>query len=116
MVVSIVNGVQKFSRLRKERSDFTIVPTREDRFTVAGEEDTVAFESWDFDSQEFLSSFGVPNSNVIQRAGSEELRVTTWEANIINSFVMASVSQFWSDIIGVTPVDSSFGCSAEEVS
>jgi len=29
---------------------------------------------------------------------------------------MASVSQFWADIIGVAPVNGSFGSSAEEMS
>jgi hypothetical protein len=115
MVVSIVDSVKEFTRLWEERSDFTIVPTGEDRFTIAREEDAVAFKSWDFDSKKFLSGFGVPDSDVVQGAGGEELRVTAWEADVINSFIMACVSQFWADIIGVAPVDSGLGCSAEEV-
>jgi len=116
MVVSIVDSVKEFTRLWEERSDFTIVPTGEDRFTIAREEDAVAFKSWDFDSKKFLSGFGVPDSDVVQGAGGEELRVTTWESNIVNSFIMACVSQFWGDVIGIAPVDGSFGSSTEEVS
>jgi hypothetical protein len=116
VVVCVVDGVQEFTRLRKERSDLTIVPSGENGFTIIREEDAVAFKSWDFDSEKLLSGLGVPDSDVVQRAGGEELRVTAWEADVINSFIMASVSQFWADIIGVAPVNSGLGSSAEEVS
>ena len=106
--MSVVDSVQKFSRLRKERSDLTVVPTGKDGFTITGEENAVAFKSWDFDSQEFLSGFGVPDSDVVQGAGSEELGVATWESNVVDSFIMAGVSQLWSNIICVAPIDCGF--------
>jgi len=75
----------------------------------------VAFKSWDFDSQKFLSSFCVPDSDIVQGAGGEKLRVAAWESNVINSFIMACVSQFWGDLISVAPVDGSLGSTAEEM-
>ena len=115
VVVSIVDSIEKFSWLRKERSDLTIIPSRKDRFSITGEENAVAFKSWDFDSQKFLSSFCVPDSDIVQGAGGEKLRVAAWESNVINSFIMACVSQLWSNIICVAPINCSFWSSTEEV-
>lgn len=63
-----------------------------------------------------MSSLCVPHSNVVQGASSEELRVASWESNVVNLLVMAGVSQFWGDIVSVAPVDGSLGGSTEEVS
>ena len=69
-----------------------------------------------YNSEKFLSSLCVPHSDVVQGAGGEEFRVTSWEGNVVDLFVMAGVSQFWGDVISVAPVDSSLGGSTEEVS
>lgn len=75
----------------------------------------MALESWNFDSEKFLSCLGVPNSNVVHTAGSKELGVASWEAAIVDLFVVASVSQLWVDVVGVAPVDSCLISSSEEV-
>ena len=69
------------------------------------EEDTVALKSWDLDTEELLSGGGVPHTDIVDRASSEKLRVTIWEHDVIDSLIMASVSQFWVDRVGVAPVD-----------
>lgn len=99
----------------EEGSDFTIRPSGKDRLTVVSKEHAVALKPWNFNSQEFLSSFRVPDSNIVQTAGGEKFRVSSWEANIINSFVVTGVSQFWGDVISIAPVDSGLGGTAEEV-
>ena len=105
MVVGVVYGIEQFSGLWEESSDFSVVPTRKDALAIGGEEDAVAFEAWYLDSQKLLSSLGVPHSNVIQAASCKELRVAHWESNVIDSLVVTSVSQFWIDVICVAPVD-----------
>jgi len=116
VVVSIVDGEEELAGLWEEGSDLTIVPTRKNAFSITGEENTVALEAWYFNSQELLSSLCVPYSDIIQTASCEELRIAQWERYIINSLVMASVSQLWADVISIAPVNCGLGCSAEEVS
>jgi len=115
VVVSIVDCEQKFSWLWKESSDLTIVPSRKDWFTIRLEENAVAFKSGNFNSEKFLSGLGVPDSDIVQRGGSEEFRVASRESNVVDSFIMACVSQFWGDLISVAPVDGSLGSTAEEM-
>ena len=75
----------------------------------------MALKSWDFDSKKFLSGLGVPDSDIVQRAGGEELRVTEWEGDVVDSLAVAGVSQLWADVVGVAPVDGGLVGSAEEV-
>ena len=65
MIVRIVNGIEKFSRLGQEGSDLTIVPTREDGLAIGHEFDRVAFKAWYLDSEELLSGLGIPYTDVI---------------------------------------------------
>ena len=115
MVMGVIDGEQELSRLWEERSDFTIVPTREDRFTISGEEDAVALKSGNLDSEELLSGLGVPYSNVVQGGGGEELGVALREANVVDSLIVAGVSQLWGDLVSIAPVDGSLGGSTEKV-
>ena len=114
VVVSIVDSEEEFTGLRKERSDLTIVPSGENGFTITREEDAVAFKSWDFDSEKLLSGLGVPDSDVVQRAGGEELRVAAWEDDVVDALVVASVAELGRDVVRVAPVDGGLGGTAEE--
>lgn len=100
----------------QEGSDLSIVPTREDGLSIRLEEHAVAFKAWHLNSEELLSSLGVPHSDVVKRAGGEELRVAGWEGDVIDSLVVASVSELWGDGISVAPVDGSLVGTTEEVS
>ena len=73
----VVYHVHKFTRLGVERSDFTVVPTGQDRFSIERECDTVALDVRYLYAQQFLSVVRIPNTDVRQRAGSEHVRVTT---------------------------------------
>lgn len=79
-------------------------------------EDTVAFQPWNLNSKQFLSVVGIPYSNFIHRGSSKDLRESVWEGNIVNSLVMASVPQFWSQGVGVYPVYVRLVGPAEEMS
>lgn len=116
VVVGVVDGVQESTRLWQESSDLTIVPTRKDGFTVTLEENAVALEAGNLNSQQLLSSLCVPHSNVVKTASGEQLRETSWESDVVDAFVVAGVSQLWCDVIGVAPVDGSLGGTTEEVS
>ena len=90
--------------MRQEGSDLTITPTREDGLTIGLEENAVALEAWNLNSEKFLSSLCVPHSNIVQGAGGEEFRVTSWEGNVVDLLVMAqpakSVSTYVSMAVG----------------
>lgn len=62
-----------------------------------------------------MSSLSVPHSDIIQGAGGEEFRVTSWESDVVNLLVVTGVSKLWGDVVGVAPVDSCLGGSTEEV-
>ena len=115
MVVCVVDGVEEFARLGEEGSDLSVVPSREDALSIGHEFDAVALEAWNLNSEEFLSALGVPDTDVIGGAGSKEIRVARWEGNVVDTFAVASVSQFWCNSVGVAPVDGSLRGSSEEV-
>jgi len=75
----------------------------------------VALKSWNLNSEELLSCLGVPDPNIIETASGEELRISTWESNVVDSLIVAGVSQLWSNIVGVAPIDSGLGSTTEEV-
>lgn len=115
VVVCVVDGVEQLSRLGQESSDFSVVPAGDDALSVAHKENAVALEAWYFNSKQFLASLCVPHADVGHRAGSEQFGVTARELNVVNSFVVARVSQFWVDSISVAPVDGSLCCACKEV-
>ena len=115
MIVCIVDGIEEFARLGEESSDLSVVPTGEDALSIGHELDAVAFKSWNFNSEELLSALGIPDTDIVGGAGGKEIRVARWEGNVVDTFAVASVSQFWLDGVGVAPVDGSLGGSSEEV-
>jgi hypothetical protein len=116
VVVSIVNCKEQLSRLWKETPDLAIAPSRQNRLAIMREEDAMALETWNFNSEELLSGLRVPDSNVVQTAGGEEFRVSSWEANIVDLLVVTSVSKFRADVISIAPIDGSLVGATEEVS
>jgi len=65
VIVRVVDGVEKAARLWSEGTDLTVAPTREDRAAVAHKLDGEALKTWNFDSEEFLSGVGVPNTDIV---------------------------------------------------
>lgn len=115
MVVGIVDGEEKFSRLWQESSYLSVIPSRENALAVSREEEAIALKARDLDSQELLPCLGVPHSDIVHAAGGEELRVSSWEDDVVDSLVVTGVSQLWSNIVGVAPVDGGLGGSTEEM-
>ena len=81
------------------------------------------------DSQELSTVLSVPDSNIVLRAGSEDVRVipkkmskldinmkVLWETDIVDSVWMGSVPDLSVEAIGTDPVDIGLISSSEEVS
>ena len=73
VVVGVVDGVEELARLGEEGADLAVVPAREDALAVVHELDAEALEAWDLNAQQLLASLHVPHSDVVQRAGGEQL-------------------------------------------
>ena len=58
----------------------------------------------------------VPDADVVDGAGGEEVGVAGRERDVIDALVVASVSELWLDGVGVAPVDGSLRGAGEEVS
>ena len=115
VIVSIVDGVEEFTRLRQESSDLTVIPSRKNRLSIMGEEDAEAFKSGNLNSQKLLSGLSIPDTNVIQRTGGKQFRVSVRECDVIDPLVVTGVSELRSDVVGVAPVDGGLVGTAEEV-
>jgi len=116
VVVGVVDSVEELAGLGEESTDLTVVPSRDNSLTVSHERGAVALKSGNFDSEKLLAGVGVPDADVVDGTGGEKLRVSSGERDIVNAFVMASVSELRSNIVGVAPVDGSFVSSGEAVS
>lgn len=62
-----------------------------------------------------MTGGGVPHSDVVDGACGEEVRVTSGERNVVDSFIMAGVSEFGVKSVGVGPVNSGLVGSYESV-
>jgi len=116
VVVGVVDGVEKLTGLGEEGTDLTVVPSRNDALTVSHEGTSVALKSGNLNSEELLARAGVPDTDVVDGASSEELRVASGERDVVNAFVMASVSELGGDIVSVAPVDGGLVGSSKAVS
>ena len=65
MVVGIVDGEEKFSRLWQESSYLSVIPSRENALAIPREEEAIALKARDLDSQELLPCLGVPHSDIV---------------------------------------------------
>ena len=116
VVMRVVNSVQEFTALRKESTDLTIIPTGEDAAAVVHELDSEALEAWHLDTEELLAGGHVPDTDVVDRAGREQVGVAGRERDIVDALVMASVPELGRERVRVSPVDGGLGAAGEEVS
>ena len=65
MVVSVVDSVEELSGLWQEGSDLAITPTRQNALAVSHELNCVAFKAWYFNSKQFLTSVGIPDTDIV---------------------------------------------------
>lgn len=76
VVVSVINSVEELAGLGQEGSDLTIGPTGQDGFAVRDEGNAVALKAGNLDSEELLAGEGVPDTDVVEGAGGEQLGVS----------------------------------------
>jgi len=93
VVVSVVDSVQETTALRKESTDFTVIPARENTAAIVHELYSEALKAWHLDTEELLASGHVPDADVIDRARGEEIRAASGERNIVDALVVASVPE-----------------------
>ena len=116
VIVRVIDGVQQTARLRQERPDLAIAPSREDAASIVHEFDSVALEAWNLNSEQLLSGLGVPDTDVVDGARRKQVGVASREGNIVDAVVVASVTELGRDRITVAPVDCGLGGAGEEVS
>ena len=116
MIVSIIDSVEEFARLGEEGADLAVVPATQDALTVVHEVHAEALQSWHFNSEQLLSGLHVPHSDIIERAGCEQVRVLVWETDRVDSLVVTGVTQLWVDLVSVAPVDGCLRRACEEMS
>ena len=97
--------LHKFAGLRIESTDFTVTPTTDNALTVSHKGDTVTFKVGDLNTEEFLTVFGVPDTDIIDGASSEKIRVIIRESDVVDLGIMASVSEFSVKLITIDPID-----------
>ena len=99
----------------EEGTDLAIGPAGQDRLTVRHEADSVALKARNLNSEQLLASKGVPDTNVVERAGSKQLGVARGESNVVDLLVVAGVAQLRVDGVTVAPVKSGLASTGEEV-
>ena len=80
MVVGIIDDIVEFSRLREEGSNLSVVPTTDNVLSIGKEVDGVTLKSWHLNSEQLLSRRRIPNSDIVQRTGGEDLTESMWES------------------------------------
>lgn len=113
--MSVIYYVHYFTWLRVKGTDFTIVPTRQYTFSVIIECYAVTLQIGNLYSQQFLSVFGVPNSDFSHWTSGKHIRIANREGYIIDFVIMTSVSEFRSEVFSVYPVDIGQTGSTEEI-
>ena len=123
----VASGLHLLARLREETPDLTIAPPGDDTLAVVHEPDTVALAVGVVDPEQLGSILGVPDSDVVARAGREDIGVHTgnirfvhpcnllWEGDVVDLVGMAGVPDLSIQLVAVHPVDVALGRSAEEV-
>ena len=101
--------------MRQESADLAIVPTGEDAAAIVHELNGEALKAWHLDTEELLAGGCIPDTDVVNGAGSEQIRVTGGESDVVDLLVMASVTELGRDGVGVAPVDGTLGGASEEV-
>ena len=101
--------------MRQESADLAIIPTGEDATSIVHELNAVAFKAWHLDTEKLLTAGSIPDTDVVNGAGSEQIRVTGGESDVVDLLVVASVTELGCDGVGVAPVDGSLGGATEEM-
>ena len=99
----------------QEGADLAVRPAGQNAAAVVHELDGEALEAWDLDAEELLPGLGVPDSDVVDRARREQVRVAGGERDVVNALEVAGVPELGGDAVRVAPVDGGLGGAGEEV-
>lgn len=115
MEVSVVDDVHETTGLGVEGTDFSVVPATENALAIGGEGNAVAFDVGNLNSKQFLSIVGVPNADVREGTGGEDVRVADREGYIVDFVVVTGIAELGVEVFSVHPVDVGQGSAAEKV-
>ena len=101
--------------MRQESTDLAIVPTGEDAAAIVHELNGEALKAWYLDTEELLAGGCIPDTDVVNGAGSEQIRVTGRESDVVDLLVMASVTELRRNGVRVAPVDCALCRSSKEM-
>ena len=79
--------------MRQESADLAIIPTGEDATSIVHELNAVALKAWHLDTEKLLAAGSIPDTDVVNGAGSEQIRVTGGESDVVDLLVVASVTE-----------------------
>ncbi len=115
MVVSVIDDIQEFARLRKENSNLTIWPTWNDTFTIMSKRNWEALKPWNLNSKQFLPVFRIPYPNLVGSCSCKHLRVVMRKGYVVDTFIVAGISKFRYKSSRVDPVNVWLGTSCKEM-
>ena len=115
VVVSVVDDVEEFSGLGQKGPDFAVRPARNNALAIIGKGNREALQTRNLYPQQLLPILSIPYPDLIRRSRSKHLRVVMRKRDIVDPFVVASVSQLGQQSCRIYPVDVRLGGPCEEV-
>ena len=115
MVVGVVDRVEQLAALGEEGAHLAVAPAGEDAAAVVHELDTVALEAWYLNAEQLLARLGVPYTDVVDRAGGEQVGEAGGEGDVVDALAVAGVAELGGDRVRVAPVDRGLCGAREEV-
>ena len=77
----------------QESADLAVVPTGEDAAAIVHELNGEALKAWHLDTEKLLTGGRVPDTDVVNGACSEQIRVAGGESDVVDLLVVASVTE-----------------------
>mmetsp|Transcript_9448 Transcript_9448/g.23983 ORF Transcript_9448/g.23983 Transcript_9448/m.23983 type:complete len:293 (-) Transcript_9448:657-1535(-) len=93
LAVGVRDHELEASRLGEERTDLAVRPAAHDGLPVRRDADAFALEVRHLDAQQLLAQRRVPDANVVDRAGDEEVAAARREADVVHRAAVARRAQ-----------------------
>ena len=77
----------------QESTDLAIIPAGEDAAAIVHELNGKALKAWHLDTEKLLTGGRVPDTDVVNGACSEQIRVAGGESDVVDLLVVASVTE-----------------------
>lgn len=115
MKVCVVDDVHETTGLGVEGADLSIVPAAENAFAISRKGNTVAIDVGNLNSKQFLSIVGVPNADVRDGTGGENVRIANGEGYIVDFVIVTGIAELRVEVFSVHPINVGQGSAAEKV-